>query len=43
MPSAQDWKLSTGTARVFPASDQGITKPLVLAAAGGEGALLLLR
>lgn len=38
MSSTQDWKLGTGIARVFPASDQGITRPLVLAAPGGEGA-----
>ncbi|GGX46390.1 hypothetical protein [Streptomyces chryseus] len=38
MASSQEWKLSTGTARVFPASDRGIVRPVVLAAKGGTGA-----
>lgn len=38
MPSAQDWKLSTGTARAIPASDNGIIKPLILASGSGAGA-----
>lgn len=38
MASTQEWKLSTGTARVFPAKDGSLGKPVILAAGGQAGA-----
>ncbi len=38
MPSVQNWKLNTGTARVIPSSDKGILKPLIITADAGTGA-----
>lgn len=37
MTSDQEWKLHAGTARILPASDKGIVKPLILASKAGPG------
>ncbi|SCK40521.1 hypothetical protein B046DRAFT_03774 [Streptomyces sp. LamerLS-316] len=38
MASTPEWKLSTGTARVFPAKDGSLADPVILAADGQTGA-----
>jgi hypothetical protein len=38
MASVQEWKLGTGTARVYPAGDSGIRRPVILAAPAGASA-----
>ncbi|MFD6885335.1 hypothetical protein [Streptomyces sp. NPDC059957] len=37
MTSNQEWELGAGTARILPASDKGIVKPLILASKAGPG------